>query len=204
MIFALHDPYGRRPVSLEEALRGSWVRPSSGVRASRHVTEGERLLPSTLTAASDQPPHHPARFYAASGGQTPRQPHTVGAIMQRPVETLPAAASLDAALHLFARAGFHHVPLLDEHGRLTGIISDRDVLRARVRGMEGEHPLAEIMQRAVLTTVPHAELRLVARVMLEQRIGALPVLDAEDQLAGILSRSDLLRALAELPLEAWA
>jgi acetoin utilization protein AcuB len=60
------------------------------------------------------------------------------------------------------------------------------------------------MTRNVLTTLPEASLRDAARVMLDARIGSLPVVDASGKLLGMLTRSDVLQAVVELaPFDVW-
>lgn len=62
----------------------------------------------------------------------------------------------------------------------------------------------EFMKTKVLTAAPTAEIRFAARVMFEEKIGALPIIDDNGSLVGIVTRSDILKALVNLPpLEMW-
>lgn len=62
----------------------------------------------------------------------------------------------------------------------------------------------DFMKSKVLTAAPTAEIRFAARVMFEEKIGALPIIEDNGALIGIVTRSDILKALVNLPpLEMW-
>jgi len=64
--------------------------------------------------------------------------------------------------------------------------------------------LAEIMTPRVITATPSTEIREIAHVMLDEQIHAVPILDQDRLLAGIISTHDLLQAIAQHgPLELW-
>ncbi len=50
-------------------------------------------------------------------------------VMTKKVVTLSLDHSLQEAVRLFGRHTFHHLPVVDQNGRLAGVVSDRDVLR---------------------------------------------------------------------------
>jgi acetoin utilization protein AcuB len=95
-----------------------------------------------------------------------------------------------------------HVLVVDG-GRLAGIVSNRD-LRAPLASeasrppLSGDSPVSEVMTEAVVTASPATSLTDAAREMLDQKIGALPIVEG-DRLVGILTKSDALEALL-----AWA
>ena len=99
--------------------------------------------------------------------------------------------------------------LVTEGGRMVGIITDRDIrlnLPSQATSLsvwEVNHLLSrltvgEVMTKGVIITGPDQEARAAARLMLEHKIGALPVLDGE-HLVGILTETDILRAFARTP-----
>jgi CBS domain-containing protein len=96
-----------------------------------------------------------------------------------------------------------HLPVIDERGRLVGVLSDRDLLRAP----PSKHPahVAEVMSRNLITTTPEANAHVAADLMLEHQISSLPVIDDDGTLVGLVTVTDYVelarRALLGLPLE---
>ena len=133
----------------------------------------------------------------------PNDDLTARQIMASPVVSLPPDASLYEAWKLICDRRFRHVPVVDGDGRLLGIISDRDVL-LRVAGIaasEGEDAagggtsVRDIMHARVLTARPDTRVPQIARTLLEERIGSMPIVDDTAGLIGMITRSDILRTL---------
>ena len=104
---------------------------------------------------------------------------------------------------VFAKANFHHI-LVMEQDRLMGIISDRDLLKHLSHrlgsGYETQADLStlnkkahQIMSRRPVTVLDDASVKEAACLMLQRNVSCLPVVDASDRVAGILSWKDLLR-----------
>jgi CBS domain-containing protein len=110
--------------------------------------------------------------------------------------TVEAAASLDTVLALLHELDVRHAPVLDEQGRLSGIISDRDLAPYRDRRL-GEFEVRQIMSAEMFTTGPDSQLSDVVDTMLDQKVGALPVVNASNELVGIVSYIDILRAVRD-------
>ncbi len=113
--------------------------------------------------------------------------------------TVRGEATVVEAHELMLSLGVRHLPVVDEGQRLTGIISDRDVRSAA--GYNGKLgttlAVAEIMTADPITISCAASLDDALSVFHTKRIGALPVMRSE-RLAGIVTRSDLLRAFFEV------
>jgi len=168
--------------------------------------------------AADEAARQALSAYAQTAA-APRQPLTlVEQLMSRSVVTVPLSASLRQAWALLARAGVGQAPVLDEGGRLVGLVMRADLLQADALPQElGEglaealawtHRLAEPVAGVMWTPVPSAQpgtpLREVAQLLLALHLPGLPVLDEAGLLQGFLSRSDLLKALThEPPLDLW-
>lgn len=83
--------------------------------------------------------------------------------------------------------------VVDAGGRIVGIVSERDVVRAAAANETiFDHPVSEIMTRRVIVGLPHDEVMAVANTMLERRIRHLPIVD-QDRLIGIISIGDVLK-----------
>ena len=119
-------------------------------------------------------------------------------------------APAQAALDLMTLHGIRHLPVVDGHGRVVGVISIDD-LRAAVplavsaasRGKSGPVEIGAGRVGDLMTFEPHcvrAETPLAeaADRMAELRIGCLPVVESQGGLVGILSETDALRALASM------
>jgi acetoin utilization protein AcuB len=132
-------------------------------------------------------------------------------LMSTPVVTLSSDSTLAEAWTLMRRRSFRHIPVSSVHGALVGMVSDRDLLRhapeliLAARAHPSAHRrLADIMTQRVISATPLTEIRDIARVMLDERIHAVPVIDSARRLIGILTARDLLRGIATHgPLELW-
>ena len=134
-------------------------------------------------------------------------------IMSSPVQTLPEDAGLAEAWLLIRDRRFRHVPVLDHKGQVVGILSDRDLLReaAGISSAAGAVPqspawssIRSLITRQVVTATPDTDIRQIARVFFEDRIGAMPIVEEKGGLVGLITRSDILRAIINhAPLEMW-
>jgi CBS domain-containing protein len=126
--------------------------------------------------------------------------------MTRDVVTLDRNDKLLVADDLMRLGRIRHLPVVDEEGRLAGIVSQRDLfhsglIKALGYGTHAQRQaldmvvVKEAMRSEVVTTTPDAPLREAARLMLERKIGCLVVLD-ESRIAGILTESDFVRLAA--------
>lgn len=155
----------------------------------------------------DMPQPPPGRREAAGEERPGARPRRILAeeVMTGPVVTLTPDADLVDAWKLICEKRFRHVPVLSPEGALVGIVSDRDILlRAALisatQTTQTGHPggtIREIMRTPVLTAAPGTEIRQIARVFFRQRIGAMPVVDERGRLVGMITRSDILRALID-------
>jgi CBS domain-containing protein len=96
----------------------------------------------------------------------------------------------------------HHLPVVDGSQSVIGIVTRRDLqLAARCYGTAPVE-VSEVMHTPVITITPDSALRDAADRMRREGIGSLPVCDSEDgHLVGIITETDLLRALSELLAE---
>ena len=118
--------------------------------------------------------------------------------------TVRPETSVQEARDLMRKETIRHLPVIGPGGVLAGIVTDRDVrlnLPSRATSLSAQeigHLLArltvgEIMTRSVITIGPDAAARDAAQLMLDHKIGALPVLD-DGHLVGIITETDIVRA----------
>ncbi len=135
-------------------------------------------------------------------------------IMSSPVATLTPETTVAEAWELIRARGFRHIPILSGGKELVGIISDRDLLlefggffktdAPQDKTAQEQMTIQGMIKRKVLTASPDTEIREIARILFEERIGSMPIVDDNGSLVGILTRSDILRTLVNnAPLELW-
>ncbi len=125
-----------------------------------------------------------------------------------PVSVEPDASALEA-LDLMVDRGIRHLPVLDAQRRVVGVLAvddlraalpmsvhTREPLPAADRDVAREWRVGDIMTHAPETIGEDASLAEAAERMADAHIGCLPVVDASDRLAAILTETDLLHALA--------
>lgn len=98
------------------------------------------------------------------------------------------------------RRGIHQVPVVDESGRLAGIVTDRDIRSAIGYGdanLELALVAEDVMTADVATLLPDEELIRAVEVLRDRRIGGLPVTQS-GKVVGIITKHDLLRRLHEM------
>jgi CBS domain-containing protein len=98
---------------------------------------------------------------------------------------------------------FRHLPVVDNEGKLIGMLSDRDIrlIRPSLAFVDKEDAMAQlwslgVQQTAVFDPVsvkPETTLKEAAELMLRWHVGGLPVADDQSRLVGIVTYTDLLR-----------
>jgi acetoin utilization protein AcuB len=116
-------------------------------------------------------------------------------IMTHPVITVSADATLGDARRLLDEHRMRHLPVV-VNGRLVGIVSDRDV-RSSGAVKPAAIAVGDIMTRQPITVTSATRVEDAARLLIDHKIGGLPVVDGEE-LTGIVTGDDLLRALVAL------
>ena len=108
--------------------------------------------------------------------------------------TIGPEQTLREVVELLVQQNIGALPVVDDGGKLTGIISERDIIRHMAEtGTLGETAGREIMTRKVIVGVPQDDMIAVANTMTEKRFRHLPVVDG-DNLIGIISIGDILKA----------
>lgn len=105
--------------------------------------------------------------------------------------TLGPGDGTSRAVTLMRNARVRHVPIVND-GRLVGLVTQRDLLhmpQGRVR---------DYMVTQLHTTTANSPLRKAARCMYLEKIGCLPVIDAEQKVIGIITEADFVRFAAEM------
>lgn len=136
-----------------------------------------------------------ARLIAALGRHG-REPRLAREVMSAPVRTVREDESVRAALELLARYGHNGLPVVDAEGTLRGIVTRRALDKASRHGLEGA-PVKAFMTPKVVTASPDTPLPELEALIERHAIGRIPIVGpgGPQELLGIVTRSDLLRAL---------
>lgn len=122
-------------------------------------------------------------------------------LMATELITLDKSETLDLADEIMRLARVRHLPVLED-GRLAGLVTHRDILRAQVsalaglsrdqsRELEAKVPVAEVMTSGVRSVEPDTPAVEVARIMRDHKFGCVPVVDG-GRLVGIVTEADFL------------
>jgi acetoin utilization protein AcuB len=131
----------------------------------------------------------------------------VGRIMRKELVTISPDTSLIKAKEIIAEKRIAHLLVVDENDKLIGIVSDRDVKQswASPATTLSQHELNYIltqitvdviMRKKIITVAPDTTIERAARILQENRIGSLPVVD-KGQLVGIITTTDVMEVLLQ-------
>jgi CBS domain-containing protein len=137
-------------------------------------------------------------------------------VMTSPASSVRADVPVRTAVEALIGRPFRALPVVDEAGRIVGVVSNGDLvarggLGARIELLDvispdererflsriPDRPVSEVMTPKPVTVPPTATLTDVTRIIGERQLKRLPVVEADGILVGIVSRADVLRAVAE-------
>lgn len=137
-------------------------------------------------------------------------------VMSKKVVSVREGSDIHEVSRLLSENRVSGLPVVDEENRVIGVLSEADLLH--MAGIEKGHSFRDILKHILgepfpknragsivkdimtspaITTTPWADIREVAEILDEKRIKRLPVVDENNRLTGIISRGDIIRALAK-------
>ncbi len=214
-MFAIYDIQGRRfRDTLENLRKVREIQTSQNIQ-SRSNLSADQTLPVPAfgsgktrgTAVSSKA----LQAYREMRELDRREPiYHAYQLMSCPVSTLPMEMDILAARRCFQQLGFEQMPVLSAQQRIVGMLSVQDLLHFiiiegnLVRYLGGKR-VADAMSKEVITADPVADIRRVAQVMQQYHLHGVPIVDEQDALVGIVSRSNILRAVInDPPLNIWS
>ncbi|QEP43875.1 CBS domain-containing protein [Ectothiorhodospiraceae bacterium BW-2] len=204
-MFAIYTTEGRRFRDTLEALYRV-KKPRDATQNPQNVAEliERNQLKQRQNRMSDQA----IASYKDAIKQPPREPvYHVYQIMSSPVISVKPTTSLEQTGELFQRHEIRQLPVMDVYHKLVGILTRHQCQRALLnRQLNGRGDwVEEIMTQEVVSADPITDIRRIVRIMLDYHLNALPVVDEQDELVGIVSRKDILRTVMnEPPLRLFA
>jgi acetoin utilization protein AcuB len=125
--------------------------------------------------------------------------------------TKPVTISIDAVFsrteELFKQHSIRHLPVVDKHNILRGVITQTDLYRtvSPMKSMEGDifytkelldrYILKHAMTKKILVLHPEDTLESAMQIMIKKRYGCIPIVDKENHLVGIVTQIDILQAI---------
>lgn len=132
---------------------------------------------------------------------------TVGFWMTEHPHTIPPDMSVYSAFYKMRVEGYRHL-LVEQNGELWGIISDRDLRRPDISDepdgwhefyqLDSDYEVRDIMTTDLVTVGPGDRLEKALHLMIKNKFHALPVLNKQGKLIGILTDFDLMKAFEKV------
>lgn len=144
----------------------------------------------------------------------PQRLRRVDELMSREVTIVSDTSTVLEAWHLLADQGVGQAPVVNDVGTLVGLLSRADLMQPERLPDPDSHALVwhallaqnvkDLMSTPVPSVSSEADIRRVARVLLDTGLPGLPVVDEDGKVQGFISRSDILRAVVmSPPLDLW-
>jgi acetoin utilization protein AcuB/CBS domain-containing protein len=134
--------------------------------------------------------------------------------MHTPAFTLSLNAPVSAALALLREHNVQHLPITLDTGELCGMLTQGDIRGVEILQGAGLDPamiagaltqlkVYDVIGERLIAATPTTSLREAALLMLENKIGGLPVVDSSGDVVGIITESDILRAFVTIADCRW-
>jgi acetoin utilization protein AcuB len=128
--------------------------------------------------------------------------------MSRPPITVRDNVGVEEALRLMHSEDVRRLPVVDNHGKMVGIVSELDLLKVspspatslsvyEIPYLLAKIKMKNVMTKDVVTVTEDTPLEEAARVMADNRIGGLPVMRGDD-IVGIITETDLFKTFMEM------
>jgi acetoin utilization protein AcuB len=117
--------------------------------------------------------------------------------------------SVNEAFDLIKKEHIRRIPVVNKNGKLIGIVSDKDLLRVtpspattlsafEVPYLLSKVKVQDVMTRKVITVKEDTPIEDAARIMVDNKIGGLPVVDDDNAVVGIITETDIFKTFIEL------
>ncbi len=129
--------------------------------------------------------------------------------MTTPATTITPGIPFQEALHIMREKGYRRLPVVGSDNKLIGIVSERDLLHAspspatslsvwEMNYLLSKLTVSELMTSDVVTVSPDVSIEGAAMRMIEKEVGGMPVVDEQNYVIGVITETDIFRALAEM------
>ena len=127
-----------------------------------------------------------------------KKPIFVNEYMSESPVTIRGDADYKTAFEIMESRDLHHIPVVNDDDDVIGILARRDLQLAASYFHEAPVEVSDVMHKQVLMIEPGAGIETAAERMMEHRIGCLPVSEDGHHAVGMITETDLLRALRDI------
>ena len=179
------------------------LKPDDDDLFQEYMTGKQKQKPSNQNEALDI-------YKKIANMDTSEQIFHVKDIMTKEVVWIEDTLNISQAYDKLRDTKINQIPVLDDNKNIAGLINKKMILNlimddvTEVR-LTLNKKLKDLYFSEVLTTDPITDIRRVAKVMIEFKLDAIPVVDTNENLVGIVSKSDIIKAVSKIPkLQLWS
>lgn len=129
--------------------------------------------------------------------------------MSTPAVTIRPDTPFQTALNVMRQHHFRRLPVVDKNGHLAGIVSERDLLYAapspatslsvwEMNYLLTRLRVQQIMTRAIIIATPDTPIEHAANLMVDNKIGGLPVVDENNEVVGVITQTDIFKVFVSM------
>ncbi|MGH1462425.1 MAG: CBS domain-containing protein [Neptuniibacter sp.] len=194
-----------KPGGVNSLSRTRHTHRSADVEDKLHADGEKFTLPSTDRNSANAAHDSASKAYTALAEEKESDKDaaslTVSSIMVAPVHTITDSIPVISAWKRMESLEISHLIVSKDGNQPMGLLSKSDVIKA---GIESVKPITDIYSKQLIAATPETRVQDVAVSFIENEINAMPVVDNNDTIVGIVCRTDLLRLLVSGPhLERW-
>ena len=197
------DLFSLAKETIAKKAKAFWIEEGGADHQVKKLLAGAKIYVVEYENLEREYAKHFQPSQTESSSVTPKRTIKVSERMARHPTTIKPTDKIEAALQKMTEGHFRHLPVVNEEGRLLGMLSDRDIRFIHpslafvpYKAAAQQLRATTVEQAAVFNPVailPDASLEEAAELMLQWDIGALPVIAQGDYLVGIVTHSDLLK-----------
>lgn len=213
-MFAIYNSEGRQFRNTLENLRNVPAIQAGKNPLHKNISADETIFDSELTSRGQnelQVSRKAQQAYREIRQLKHHEPvYHAYQVMTHPVRTISMNISILDAQRKCQQYGFRQMPVISPQQQIVGMLSITDVMQFVIIDGEEIHyipgkKVSDAMSKDVITADPVTDIRRVAEVMQEYHLSAIPIVNEDDALVGIVSRGDILRAIINNPpLHLWS
>lgn len=131
-------------------------------------------------------------------------------VMTKDVIYMDSKSTLEEVYNVIKNKKVHQIPITTFGKKVVGIINKKILLNLLINDIDSaketlRKKVEDLYLPEIIVAEPETDIKRVVQIMLDSRLDAIPIVDENDILIGIVSKSDILRAVAHLPkLQLWS